>query len=50
MSNTEAKSKVEKYKYYFFDKEELIEEYRLKDYDDLLLIFKYGDSWYASIW
>lgn len=44
------KSKAERYKYYFFDKSELIDHYRLKDYDDLILVFKFKEQWYISMW
>ncbi|EDK31735.2 hypothetical protein TTHERM_00077579 (macronuclear) [Tetrahymena thermophila SB210] len=46
----ENKSKVEKYKYFFFDKGEVIQQYRLKDYDDLILLFKFDNQWFVTLW
>ncbi|KAL4464766.1 hypothetical protein ABPG74_011327 [Tetrahymena malaccensis] len=46
----ENKSKVDKYKYFFFDKGEVIQQYRLKDYDDLILLFKFDNQWFVTIW
>ncbi|KAL4508067.1 hypothetical protein ABPG72_021440 [Tetrahymena utriculariae] len=46
----ENKSKVEKYKYFFFDKGEVIKKQRLRDYDDLILFFKFANQWFVTLW